>query len=45
MRYDEYITDSEKRLIISLKRKSRMETDELLGEWEKAKEAGRDAVL
>lgn len=34
MRYDEYLTSSEIILINLLKDKSRMEQDEIIGEWE-----------
>ena len=38
MRYDEYITPEEQRLIETLKGKSRMEQDQIIYEYERGKE-------
>lgn len=37
MRYDEYISSSEIQLIEKLKDKSRMEQDQIIGEWDNGK--------
>ncbi len=41
MRYDEDLSDSEKRLITELKGKNRMEQDEIIGNYERFKNKGR----